>query len=241
MTIHKDEVHLFLKTGIMCKLAYHDYIPENILRLAGVREAIFIKDPKRQHVRLWIMYMGQDDDHVAHVTFRGTDSLHTALINTHAALVKGDGLEGNVHKGYKDTVLHTMDLIGDKLDTCNRVILAGHSMGGACAQIYGVMIPPKEQQRVDVISFGSPPVGDREFADYFKTKVKHCARVVHEYDIVPRLPIPFFKHTHGLRLIQRQPGELRPCTKRPYTTKELSHFIRYHQMNSYITPMRKML
>jgi len=238
MTIHKEEVGDLLKAGIICKLAYQEYIPENILNLANVEEALFIKHPKRHHIRVWIMYMKRK---MAYVTFRGTDSLNTAIINTHAALVKDSEVQGCIHKGYKDMVLHTMDLIGDKLDNVDNMILSGHSMGGACAQILGAMLPEKTEKELRIISFGSPPVGDQEFASFYRKKIKNCARVVHEYDIIPRLPIPFFKHTYGLRLIEHQPGEVRPCPKRPYTAQDLSKFIRYHQMNSYITPLRKMV
>lgn len=251
MNITPDEAKNLLKLGLMCKLSYHDYIPNKVLQLADIEEAILVKDPKmqsqRQHVRAWLMYDKTGEK--VHIVFRGTDSLHTALINTHAALVPFDSLNslnwpGNVHKGYRDTALFAHDLIGrfKAFDGVKEIVMTGHSMGGTCAQIFGAMLKCDgsiaDSVGIETVTFGAPPIGDDVFCATFKERIPATRRIVHEYDVVPRLPIPFFKHTHGLKVLRHMPGEVRPGAN--HANRDVVQYIRYHQMNSYIVPLRKM-
>lgn len=69
----------------------------------------------------------------------------------------------------------------------DKVVVTGHSLGGAiatlCAQYLSDYIP-----NVVTYTFGSPRVGDYLFADLFNITISNSYRVVNKDDIVPHLP-----------------------------------------------------
>jgi triacylglycerol lipase len=65
------------------------------------------------------------------------------------------------------------------------LILCGHSLGGALATVATRMLAAEGEEISACYTFGSPRVGDDEFADSFKTPVY---RVVNRADPVPMVP-----------------------------------------------------
>nr|CAD1821940.1 unnamed protein product [Ananas comosus var. bracteatus] len=88
-----------------------------------------------------------------------------------------------------NAVQSAMKLHGDV-----RIIVTGHSMGGALAAFcaldltvnYGI-------QDIQVMTFGQPRVGNAAFASYFHKKVPQAVRVTNGNDIVPHLP-PYYSY-----------------------------------------------
>jgi hypothetical protein len=87
-----------------------------------------------------------------------------------------------------------------------RLLVTGHSLGGALAVLYGVMLYYNEEKeitnRLEIYTFGQPRVGDQKFANYATRKHKGpYNRVVYCNDIVPRVPFDNklfqFKHFGG--------------------------------------------
>ncbi len=118
-------------------------------------------------------------------------------------IVNGNSVEGiKVHKGFlhqaaafeqmakqirlpSGQVLHSALLNSGK-----DVYLAGHSLGGAVATLYGAMLREYgvDKNRLSVHTFGSPSVGDKKFADrydVFQSTGINMFRVRNEGDAVP--------------------------------------------------------
>ncbi|CAM6054803.1 unnamed protein product, partial [Sphagnum tenellum] len=75
-----------------------------------------------------------------------------------------------------------------------RLFVTGHSLGGALAALYGVMLYYNEETEITnnlagIYTFGQPRVGNEVFADYAQTNLGcRYKRVVYCNDIIPRVP-----------------------------------------------------
>uniref|UniRef100_A0A1D1Z4M6 Lipase n=1 Tax=Anthurium amnicola TaxID=1678845 RepID=A0A1D1Z4M6_9ARAE len=86
-----------------------------------------------------------------------------------------------------------------------KVLLTGHSQGGALAVLFSSVLAYHGRQDVlerieGVVTHGQPRVGDRTFAGYMDAMVKlKYYRTVYRHDIVPRIPFdqpPIFHFRH---------------------------------------------
>ncbi|KAG0476193.1 hypothetical protein HPP92_013034 [Vanilla planifolia] len=86
-----------------------------------------------------------------------------------------------------------------------RVVVTGHSLGGALAVLFPAILAIHEQHNIlssihGVMTYGQPRVGDAEFCRNLDAVLKSkYHRMVYRYDIVPRVPfdkppIALFKH-----------------------------------------------
>ncbi|TVU50054.1 hypothetical protein EJB05_01409 [Eragrostis curvula] len=93
-----------------------------------------------------------------------------------------------------------------------RVIVTGHSLGGALAAIFPALLAFHGEcdilgRLLAVHTYGQPRVGDDAFAEFCRKKVAPAAgaadpgpRVVYRYDLVPRVPFdapPIARFRHG--------------------------------------------
>ncbi|CAK9866586.1 unnamed protein product, partial [Sphagnum jensenii] len=75
-----------------------------------------------------------------------------------------------------------------------QLFVTGHSLGGALAALYGVMLYYNKETEITnnlagIYTFGQPRVGNKKFADYAQSKLGcRYKRVVYCNDIVPRVP-----------------------------------------------------
>lgn len=98
------------------------------------------------------------------------------------------------HKGYhdrfariKDDVLNDIDHITNKNDI-NKIILCGHSMGGAIAFLaayYCMKAFPHHE--IHYHSFGAPKVANRHLYDDVKNNIYEHSVIELSHDIIPRL------------------------------------------------------
>lgn len=104
----------------------------------------------------------------------------------------------------------------DNIDTFNqtsKIILTGHSLGGALATIASCYLTEIgiNSENIDVYTFGSPPVGTLEFCDYYKDKLD-IYRLVNSEDVVPKLDriTNLFHFGNEISLASNE-GEIHAC------------------------------
>jgi triacylglycerol lipase len=99
---------------------------------------------------------------------------------------------GKTHRGFTCIYQSTRnELIRElkKLSTTKRLMVAGHSLGGGLAVLAALDIAVNTGFKYPfVYTYGSPRVGDPEFASRFNQTVKNSFRIVNVHDIIPTLP-----------------------------------------------------
>lgn len=156
------------------------------------------------------------DDSAIYVAFAGSDSRVDWLktnINVQAEpldsidSVKACGLGGDVlvHSGVLAALKSVRDDIWRVVSNhllrrggSGRIIVCGHSLGGATATIAGLdfvcRLGNDDAKGVSVITFGSPKVGNAAFAAAFAARVPSSNRVTTVSDPIPKLAIRDFVH-----------------------------------------------
>lgn len=88
-----------------------------------------------------------------------------------------------------------------------KIVITGHSLGGALATIFPTLLAMHDQNDVlesllgVLTTFGQPRVGDAGFRDYVDSLMgSSYYRMVYRFDIVPRVPLDIpriapFKHS----------------------------------------------
>jgi pimeloyl-ACP methyl ester carboxylesterase len=147
-------------------------------------------------------------DRVAYVAFRGTqpDSLRDVFyVNADFKLVPRPG-GGRVHQGFLAAFATVRRQIDDWLAAVGpaRLVVTGHSLGAALATVMAA-----ERPGAELVTFGSPRVGDSAFAALFAGRA--VRRYVDCTDVVDGVPpgILSYAHLHGMRYIDRF-GAVRP-------------------------------
>lgn len=75
-----------------------------------------------------------------------------------------------------------------------KVMVTGHSMGGAMAAFCGLDLTVNLGiQNVQVMTFGQPRIGNAAFASCYTQLVPNTIRVTNDHDIVPHLP-PYYSY-----------------------------------------------
>ena len=109
----------------------------------------------------------------------------------------------SVHKGFKDYADAALsEGITDffveyiKNHPNEKIYFTGHSLGGAISILIAARLADAgaDMKNIKVVTFGSPAVGNREFADYFKDKI-NLTRVVMDSDPID-ISLKLFGYTH---------------------------------------------
>jgi predicted lipase len=110
-------------------------------------------------------------------------------------LIKRD----DCHRGFKNNANRTLAqlVIGyEALDPNRKLVVAGHSLGGATATLIADLLWEAGNRNIGLVTAGSPRPGGRKLRERIKD-LEHL-RFVHGNDIVPNTPplLAGFVHTH---------------------------------------------
>lgn len=135
------------------------------------------------------------------VAYRGTGDLDNVMkdVTVQSVPYKCVPNYGLVHQGFQDVYISIRDsvLATIRAKDVKRVILTGHSMGGALSQLSAPDILYQFHSLVpEVINFAAPRCGQSEFANNFDRDIPTCYRVVNRWDGVPRVPAVWTGYRH---------------------------------------------
>lgn len=137
-------------------------------------------------------------DGLAMLAFRGTQPDDPKDLMADLALLPTPWAAGNVHSGFgraaeslETKVLHWLS---NGASHRRQLMLCGHSLGAALATIFAGLVEP-----TDVITIGSPRVGDIDFIGSLPARA--MTRIVNCADIVPTLPPGITSYHHVGKLL----------------------------------------
>ena len=137
------------------------------------------------------------------LAFRGSSSIRNFLADADFVQVPTDICDGcEAHQGFWDSWLEARAGILTALKTTAdrnpkfRVVVTGHSLGGAIADIAATEIR-KMGVHADLYTFGAPRIAGRTLSDFItKQNTGHNFRVTHFDDPVPMLPPLWLGYVH---------------------------------------------
>ncbi|TFK70409.1 alpha/beta-hydrolase [Pluteus cervinus] len=147
------------------------------------------------------------------ISHEGTDPIQLKSVLTDIEVTKKplnstlfpgvpNGVE--VHDGFSDQHAKTADQIFAEVTRLlnqtgfKKVITVGHSLGGALAQLQALSLRLNLPSDVAISSttYGTPRVGNSDYASFFDSKVVDFRRVNHRNDLIPVVPGRFLGFTH---------------------------------------------
>lgn len=133
-------------------------------------------------------------DEIILIAIRGTLELADWWRDADAEQVSFEEGIGKVHNGFYDAYKGLKKFIQSYLQrfrTNQKIIISGHSLGGAIALLLAEALRREEKQNYDVLlyTYGSPRVGDATFVAAAAPLVHH--RIVNNNDMIPSVPAPW--------------------------------------------------
>lgn len=156
-------------------------------------------------------------------------------------------MSGRIHKGFATAYKSVMDEVVSRVRFLRQekprpVFLTGHSLGGALATICSLDLWVKlkiNRREIFVSTFGSPRVGNMDFAAVYREVVPLHWRIVVAPDMIAKLPRVGYKHV-GKKVVLTPQGDMLidpdALEHRPWTG-EAAGFA-YHRKASYLLAMR---
>jgi predicted lipase len=165
----------------------------------------------------------------AFIVFKGTSTLENVISDLDIIQVDDNyNIPGKFHKGFHDLILknETAEKIYDTIPmSVRKIYVTGHSLGAALATVFYAFIK-KCTIESELITFGSPKVGDLEFAEYINhSSPDSCKRYVNGCDVIAKIPVFGFAHVD---------------TKYQIGNKKNGSFVRDHSIDNYLTEIFKM-
>lgn len=161
--------------------------------LAGFVGVYWINDPSHD-TQGYIGYTPSQE--TIYVSFRGSESVQNWIDNLNAILTNYPLCSNcEVHKGFYGAEQSSINNIISQVKSLKtkyptyKVLVTGHSLGAALATLTSLDLLAAGISPVRLFNYGSPRVGNDEFAAYVSTKLTDRSRVTHHKDMVVHSPM----------------------------------------------------
>lgn len=141
------------------------------------------------------------------IAFRGTESIKDDMYDLNITKRRISINNIRVHGGfynqligseiYDDFRSKVLSLISEH--PTYEIFITGHSLGGALATLFGYILSDIIKSNINVISFASPKIGNKQWKLAFNNKInlKHT-RIVISSDLIPCFPLINYYHCGNL-------------------------------------------
>lgn len=148
-----------------------------------------------------------------YIAFRGTESDAKDFVSDASLMPSsfyGSGLCGSkVHLGFVDAYRSVEKAIQNKLihymntdNSFSKVIVTGHSLGGAIAVLCGYDLQVKlKDKKILVYTYGAPAVGNKDFVNLYNAAIPQSWKVTDPNDPVPMSTLFVYNHVKQIKII----------------------------------------
>jgi len=196
----------------------------NLKNISGCSPIVLIDN------KCWLLE--NEESNELYIAFRGSQSVEDLVLNCNCNLVTSEH-GGKIHKGYREYYKPLSEKIQTYLNQRERpysaIYVTGHSLGGVVAVLCSLDVV-HFSDKVEVVSFGSPPVGDKEFKRRHTLQVPETSRVYDCYDFAARLPVPGMVHV-GRPIMLSAKHPINPF-------KPTINLLYHHSMAKYLKTVR---
>lgn len=178
-------------------------------------EFVFIED-KETDAQCYVIY----NRYTTFIVFRGTSTLTDwkADLNISQEEMYGDK-HVKIHRGFKRQYWSVKDDILKCVEKnlYRPIVVIGHSLGGALAQVCAVDIKMRHNVLCDISVFtiGSPRVGNRSFVNLYNKMIKNSYRLKNKGDVITYFPMKSsYCHVHSSICFDKGDVSIEPITKK---------------------------
>ena len=227
-----------IQSAYLSKICYLYNKNQNIIReykyLNEYNKVFYINDKTNNYLSI-ITY----NNYKINIAFRGTINKNNLMFNLYAKQENYLNKSIKIHSGYLNIYLNFKEnliFIINNIIKNNNIkvfIITGHSLGGCIASLCTIDLFnyynnfTENNYNFRCYTFGSPKIGNKNFAIYYNSKIKYSYRFVNNNDIICFFPPTFF-YTHIGKEINLN------------NTKTIN-FIKQHKIDAYITNIKKMI
>lgn len=137
-------------------------------------------------------YFGYDLKHDHHVlSFEGTQDVNDFIIDLQIAklIPYKSHPTAKVHSGFWKAYKSISSELFPLLKGIDHLVITGHSLGAGISTICALdIVEELSIQNITITTFGSPRVGNNDYAELFNQNVPNSFRVTHGQDPVVHLP-----------------------------------------------------
>lgn len=200
MSLSKTELEKAKFCAELCHAVYDPDLHQNPKRILNVVSGIDTDKQFKYFGNAGIdtqAFVLKKDDTVF-VVFKGTEKTWDWIVNLYLKFTN-DMKVGSYHSGFMLASRLSFDEVGThfisvlKAYPNSKVVLTGHSLGGAMATMYAYILK-KDHPSIEiesVVTFGQPRCGNFKFTDYLNSLKLDYKRFVNKGDYIADVPIPF--------------------------------------------------
>ncbi|WP_203249772.1 MULTISPECIES: lipase family protein [Cysteiniphilum] len=154
-----------------------------------------------------VLVAKNSDENTVIISFRGSDNITNWVLDTFVVPSFFNGTNTRAHTGFQLYLIEIMlnkrflDWMDSNVDNNTKVIISGHSLGGAVATLFSAKMTEDDKLKSDhlsVITFAAPAVGQYDFVAYFKDKLVDYIWVANVVDPVIYMTQAFGYHHFGI-------------------------------------------
>jgi|GEM_PF-1710499 len=169
------------------------------------------------------------------ICFRGTESLKDVITDLRVNKTVAFGGIGKVHAGFHNAVDDVYKKIDLAINKNRKVIVTGHSLGGALAQLVAHRLVLNNYNVSGIYTYGSPRVGNSDFKNEYDARLaKQTYLHINNKDLVTNIPFEIlgyrhlgtlertFSANHKITVTNKKGAILKPTTSRRFEELNIS-------------------